>query len=403
MNAKKILALIIALAMVFALAACGKKAEEPAKAGAPVPTPASQAPAPAAQTPGQTQPADTQPDGMASAGGKGDMPEETLDDRLSILTEFLYKVCPEMAGEYDECDPHFDLVFLDDDDLPELVIAQDWYHAVGAHFYMVVGGNVKEVDGDNYSFSDYGFGQYGSAFYKDRGSIIESGYYGMGALSTELFSVDEEANITPLKSWYEYEDIDWDNDTSEFVYMVDGEDVDKDTYEAVVAEWSGLTDKVFEYSRGLSYLENESDINGALYFLYYNPADYSGKGEDEIAIEDIVGAWKLVSYDTEGYEALAEDDGLTEIMTFYDDWTVDIYEQIWNDKPLELKGVELFADEYGYLNYSFCDTRLEKPMSETPILMTVVGLDETGLHISSTVDYGDGTYGGSYQTYERVE
>ena len=48
----------------------------------------------------------------------------------------------------------------------------------------------------------------------------------MGALSVELLKVNEDASIEPLKSWYEYENIDWDSNISEFIYMVDGVPVD---------------------------------------------------------------------------------------------------------------------------------------------------------------------------------
>ncbi len=402
MNAKKILALIIALAMVFTLAACGKKAGEPAKAGAPVPTPASQAPAPAAQTPAQTQPADTQPDGMASAGGKGDMPEETYEDRLTIFAKFLDEICVEMMGEYDGCDPRLDLVYLDDDDLPELALAQDWYHAAGVRFFTVIGGEVKDIGEEG-----YGFGEYGTAYYKERGSIVESGYYGMGALSVELFKVNEDASIEPLKSWYEYENIDWDSNISEFIYMVDGVPVEEEEYNDTVSEWSDMTDSVFSYEYALSYADQGGDTYGALMYLYMNPTDYSGYGGisdieyDDINYEQLVGEWKLVSFNTEGYEGIASEDGLDDRLTFYDDRTVYIYEKLWDDKPLEVRDVPVDWDEWGYLSFVFNDTRVS---GNQEIEYSLIALEDEGmtLHVSSMFEYGDGTYGGSELFYTRM-
>ncbi|MBR4149851.1 MAG: hypothetical protein IKR08_00555, partial [Firmicutes bacterium] len=223
----------------------------------------------------------------------------------------------------------------------------------------------------------------------------------------ELFKVNEDASIEPLKSWYEYENIDWDSNISEFIYMVDGVPVEEEEYNDTVSEWSDMTDSVFSYEYALSYADQGGDTYGALMYLYMNPTDYSGYGGisdieyDDINYEQLVGEWKLVSFNTEGYEGIASEDGLDDRLTFYEDRTVYIYEKLWDDKPLEVRDVPVDWDEWGYLSFVFNDTRVS---GNQEIEYSLIALEDEGmtLHVSSMFEYGDGTYGGSELFYTRM-
>lgn len=382
----KILALILSIVMVFTLAACGGKAETPAGAPSDLPTKET----PAAANTGST---DTAQHG-GSQGSQNQTPEppaETIDDRLQLFALFLEDEADAMISEYEDCDPHYDLIYLDGDDLPELVIAPDWYHAARPHVYMVVDGAVKDV-GE--------FGEYGTIYFKERESALEDSYYGMGASEVTIYSVDARGETEPLKSWYSCEDNDFENEIYDFVYMVDGEECDDEAYYACVEEWAWYCDSCFVYDAGTSYEDTKYSLLSSLQFIYENPADHSF---DHIqagpTFEEIEGEWILRRFETEGYEGLASDEEMNNHLIFNYDWTVDIYEQSWDDEPVDIDGVPVWTGEDGYLSFSFNDTRMD---GENEITYTVLGFTEDGmLEISSMFEFGDGTYGGSELFYEK--
>jgi len=366
---KKILALLTALLLVFCTA-CGSSQQTKE------PQPQQNTEAPAGNT---TE--NTEGEAEAQTGETAPTPEksfeEQLNERLYLYADYLKEYCVPLLST-DSPDPRFDLLLLDDDELPELAIIEDNYHPIGVHIFMEVDGEVKEI-GE--------FGSYGAAWYSPKQSILDNTYSGMGESDREIFSVDEKGNAVKLVSLGEI--IDDNGDMGK--YLIDGEEVDEIAYWAEVEKWYNETDNAIIYDYALSYRDFKEDLFGALSNRYQNPFDiYSDDFQPESyvpAIEDLVGEWTLFRYETEGDEGYVGDNGVVMSLTFYADGTVDYIENTY-DEELSLHGLPLNTDEYGWLYFSYNS-------HDTDITNTLVAINGEELELSVSFENPDGTYGGS--------
>ena len=82
---------------------------------------------------------------------------------------------------------NFELIYLTDDDIPELVVAKGGAHLDHVNIYTYVDGHVQAIVYDD-GFDD--FGTYGTISYKERGNILETGNGGNhGFFSTVILDI----------------------------------------------------------------------------------------------------------------------------------------------------------------------------------------------------------------------
>lgn len=128
---------------------------------------------------------------------------------------------------------YFSLIYLDDDDVPELVVSEGDFHPSTASIITFYDGKVK-------TFS--GLGSYGSFGYKEKQGVIVEGYTGSGVSSSNVWRL-EKGELTCV--WSGEEDM-FDEDTEYYIFDANvlnelkdaGEDADYDKLDATRKEIS---------------------------------------------------------------------------------------------------------------------------------------------------------------------
>lgn len=83
----------------------------------------------------------------------------------------------------------FGFVYVNDDDIPEIVICDGDYHVSSVKLYTYENGSVQRVLEDG-GHEESSFGVYGSFIYKERGSMIYIGDMHMGYIVSVLIEMD---------------------------------------------------------------------------------------------------------------------------------------------------------------------------------------------------------------------
>ncbi len=118
--------------------------------------------------------------------------EELLNNIFRAYTDFLH-------DEVDKTDyENFDamrvgLAFIDDDNIPELIWADNNYHACGVRVAYYVDGEVKEIG--NFGGQGGGFGEYGGFAYAKYENRILSYYMGMGIQLLTQYHVADDLEL----------------------------------------------------------------------------------------------------------------------------------------------------------------------------------------------------------------
>ena len=142
----------------------------------------------------------------------------------------------------------YDLVYVDDDDIPELVYMEDNYHAATVHMIMAY------TDG---AFEIGEFGENGSFSYVPSGGKILSFYMGMGSYLYDFYSLEDRT--LQEDKYFERAEI---MDDSERFY-IDGDEVDEDTYTAEYAKMNVDKYVVCDYMGAIGY-EQSYDVKDIL-------------------------------------------------------------------------------------------------------------------------------------------
>ena len=82
-----------------------------------------------------------------------------------------------------QANPVFGLIYIDDDEIPELVIIGGQAHFDGADIYTIYNDQVTKVNGD------YSYGEYGSFSYAPKENRIFSGYMNHGYTTSNFYSI----------------------------------------------------------------------------------------------------------------------------------------------------------------------------------------------------------------------
>ena len=86
-------------------------------------------------------------------------------------------------------DMRFQLVYINNDDIPELVLSEGSSHAAGAEVSTIV---------DSVRISVGTFGGYGTIVYEPKENLIVSNYFGMGIGDLRFNSMEKDGQYTEL-------------------------------------------------------------------------------------------------------------------------------------------------------------------------------------------------------------
>ncbi len=148
--------------------------------------------------------------------------EEKIAEANKAYADFLVEFME--TDEYDRMyDPRFSTVYIDEDEIPELLIHEGTAHADGVKIYNYYDEKVIDVSGQ------YGYGGYGEVYYKEKENAIVSWYCGGGSCTLYEYAIVDGARSLTTK----FDNMTYNPNTSEFgacEFMVDGEYVDEDDY-----------------------------------------------------------------------------------------------------------------------------------------------------------------------------
>lgn len=140
-----------------------------------------------------------------------------------FLTEYAARGKGRDSGQV----PGFALIYLDGDDIPELVLIDGYAHAHGGLVYTFEEGRVVPV-GE--------YGQYGTMHYQEKEGIVFDDYDTFGDIFSEGYQI-EGSRATLLQSYSEYCMLPAVEDKLQYTYTVDGKEVSKEQYLEVSEKW----------------------------------------------------------------------------------------------------------------------------------------------------------------------
>ena len=134
-------------------------------------------------------------------------------------------------------DGAFNLIHIDDDGVPELVLRSNTCHAASVNVYTYKNGKVIEQHTVDESGTRYsGFGSWGDMAYNPKNGTFISQYAGMGHVMTSVFELSETGLVSPLVETHSAE-----NDPLQpELYEVNGEVVSRGTYENALKPYEDM-------------------------------------------------------------------------------------------------------------------------------------------------------------------
>lgn len=133
---------------------------------------------------GGTTAVETMTEPMAEEPEPATKPTQENVDWIALYKEYLHEQIEEDRSEDEDGDvyAHFSLIYLDNDEIPELVISGGYYHAASATLAVIYNGELR-------TFPD--LGSYGGFQYKERQGLIVSGYDGSGVSSRAVYRLEQ--------------------------------------------------------------------------------------------------------------------------------------------------------------------------------------------------------------------
>lgn len=152
----------------------------------------------------------------------------------------------------------FSLVYIDNNDIPELVIGINDSHAAGAEVYTYVDGQIIQLS--RYFESDYNsgvsevFGEFGSILYREREGLLTSQYWGMGCEYITVYRLEngrlsEAVTLTGAE----------ESPNTTVIYEINGNAVDRDTYMTTRAQY-GFIGQYYTSDGYINSSENKFDL-----------------------------------------------------------------------------------------------------------------------------------------------
>lgn len=157
--------------------------------------------------------------------------------------------------------PKFTLVYLNDDEIPELVIVDNLQHASGANYYIYEDGEVVLI-GE--------YGQYGQSSYAEKASLIFGEYDGAEFAHYWTYRIEGTKEILLQSSdlyihWYT------ECEGPEYTYIVDDKEVSKEEYRAAHNIWDDYEKKTIAYDKCFLMLDGNirENLDKAMAELMY--------------------------------------------------------------------------------------------------------------------------------------
>lgn len=218
-------------------------------------------------------------------------PEPTIEPEIQLTDvtsdEYIEKVCSAYEsflwnnGFGDDIDwenVRFTMAFVDEDDVPELIVGEGMYHAAGAHVCM--------YDANSGEVKDLGvFGEYGSVAYDERKGRVYGMYMGMGC---EYFTIYEIRNLEAVcvKSFFE--------DSEQKTYEIDDVSTDEETYRKEYQNWAAGESTYADYNNMISMYDSRSSLLTVITAMYKAKL----RGESFLTymtpeMLDMAGIWEL--------------------------------------------------------------------------------------------------------------
>lgn len=164
-----------------------------------------------------------------------------LEETITMYAEFLKKIYDADPDKMSNL--RYDLVYVDEDDIPELIYMEDSYHACTVHMCLAYKDGVFEI-GE--------FGEYGSFSYVPGKGIILSYYMGMGSYLYDYFCLE---NRTLREEKY-FEASESYDGSGEVTYYIDGDKVNEDTYQEEISNYRKYNFVTADHYGAFSYKES---------------------------------------------------------------------------------------------------------------------------------------------------
>ena len=120
----------------------------------------------------------------------------------------------------------FNLIYINNDSIPELIVFDGDYHAVGGKVYTYANGKVKYIGA---------FGEYGTFLYKEKKGVICSSWMGQGVCASTYFKWDG-SKLSKIISFRSVEKID-SNMNIVYNYYINDKKVTRSKYKSSIAPY----------------------------------------------------------------------------------------------------------------------------------------------------------------------
>ena len=157
---------------------------------------------------------------------------EVLEGYGTFLAEYV----PHRGSDSKEV-PGFALIYLDDDETPELIVIEGYAHACGASVYTYEKGKVIPV-GE--------YGQYGAMVYREKEGIVFGDYDTGGNVYSNVYQIEGKKE-TLLQSYSERCELSEEGEELQYTYTVDGKEVSEEQYREICDKWNETGDKMIDY------------------------------------------------------------------------------------------------------------------------------------------------------------
>lgn len=286
----------------------GKTPTATAKPDTPTPTPtATPIPDTPTPTPSPTPTATPTPTGIPlTTPDSVELKQFTFDypnDALLAFAGFLDEKAAETDAAGNELYIRYGLLYLNEDDTPELWWAENNSHADSVNFCMFDGEKVVDLGS---------YGEFGHARYMERKSFLISESAGFGAKGTIINGVD---GTSPVRV-ESFESVSFmEGEETVNGYTVSGTDCDEATFNEHLSVWPIADSATVAYENGIPTVDEYGYPVTTTYTGLYQAfldrcesAPFLFGVPDEI-IGMLAGEWELEGGEIEGYEYSAKDEG----------------------------------------------------------------------------------------------
>ena len=185
---------------------------------------------------------------------------EMVEEQSKVLEGykvFLADYIPQRTANNSVEIPAFSLIYLDGDDVPELIVIEGYAHACGGYVYTFEEGKIVPI-GENYGG---GYGQYGAMRYWEKEGIVFGDYDQGGNVYCDVYQI-EGSKDTLLQSYSVRCEFTEEGEEPIHTYTVDGKAVSKGQFREVYDKWDEIEGKMIQY--GDCRTLTDGDIRSAL-------------------------------------------------------------------------------------------------------------------------------------------